>query len=59
MKNDKAEEEPYELKVGASLVHNKYKVIGKIGTGSFASVHSISMNKGGKQVVRAMKVVNS
>jgi hypothetical protein len=42
-----------------SLVHSKYKVIGKLGNGSYSTVHSISMIKGKKQVIRAVKVVSN
>ena len=51
------EEKPFELDKGAQLINNKYKVIGKIGTGTFSTVHAINMIKGQKQIVRAIKVV--
>jgi len=40
-------------------VHNKYKVLGKLGSGAFATVHAISMIKGQKQIIRAIKVVQT
>jgi hypothetical protein len=51
------EEQAYELQKGSSLVHSKYKVLGKIGSTTHSTVHSISMVKGKKQIIRAVKVV--
>jgi hypothetical protein len=52
-----AEEQAYELQKGSCLVHSKYKVLGKIGSTQHSTVHSISMIKGKKQIIRAVKVV--
>jgi hypothetical protein len=50
-------EQAFQLEKGAGLVHGKYKVLGTLGNGSFSTVHSITMIKGKKQIVRAVKVV--
>jgi len=52
------EEQAYELQKGSNLVHSKYKVLGKLGSTTHSTVHSISMIKGKKQIIRAVKVVN-
>lgn len=51
-------EQPFALAKGTGLVHGKYKVLGTLGTGTFSTVHSISMIKGKKQIIRAVKVVH-
>lgn len=59
MKKEGEEEQAYELQKGSNLVHSKYKkVLGKIGSTPQSSVHSISMVKGKKQIIRAVKVVH-
>lgn len=55
--NENNDEKAFELEVGTSLINGKYKVVSKVGTGSHSSVHALSMFKGQKQVVRAIKVV--
>lgn len=52
-----SDESPFELQKGAPLVHSKYNVISKLGNGTFSTVHSISLIKGKKQIIRAVKVV--
>ena len=51
------EEKQFELSKGSNLINNKYKVLSRIGTGEYSSVHAISVIKGQKQVIRAIKVV--
>ena len=58
MQKEGEEEQAYELQKGSNLVHSKYKVLGKIGSTPQSSVHSISMVKGKKQIIRAVKVVH-
>jgi len=41
---------------GQYLVHGKYCVFHKIGTGQYSNVYSIGMQKKEKHVVRAIKV---
>lgn len=57
--NEITEERMFELEKGTSLINGKYKVLSKIGTGATSSVHAVSVIKGQKQVIRAIKVVRS
>jgi hypothetical protein len=52
-----AEEGGFQLQKGAGLINSKYKVLGRVGSGSSSSVHAVSVLKGQKQIVRAVKVV--
>lgn len=51
------EDRLFDLEKGQYLVNNKYQVLSKIGTGSFSTVHAVSVVKGQKQLLRAIKVV--
>lgn len=53
------DEQPYELEKGINIINSKYKVMGKVGSGSHSTVHAILMTKGLKQIVRVIKVVFS
>lgn len=56
MSKEKAEDGNFELKPSSWLINKKYQVIGKVGSGSYSTVHAVQMIKGGRSIVRAVKV---